>query len=117
MPAQYPDGTPQAYSRSSRSRRYRGGVIPLPRAWLLTSAMLVGVAAGFLAGVGLSLVVTASIRPDVVIAAVVGVPSVIGMLLILFSGRRWITTFGAFVLAMAPGWFIALVAMQVVSGA
>jgi uncharacterized membrane protein YsdA (DUF1294 family) len=39
------------------------------------------------------------------------------MLLILFSGRRWITTFGAFVLALTPGWFGALVAMQVVSGA
>jgi hypothetical protein len=39
------------------------------------------------------------------------------MLLILFSGRRWITTFGAFVLAIAPGWFGALVAVQVVSGA
>jgi hypothetical protein len=79
--------------------------------------MLVGVAVGFLAGIGSALVVTASIRPDVVIATVVGVPSVIGVLLILLSGRRWITTFGAFVLAVAPGWFGALVAIQVVSGA
>ncbi|MCW2561338.1 MAG: conserved hydrophobic protein [Mycobacterium sp.] len=117
MPARYRDGTPRAYSRSGRSPRYRGGVIPLPRAWLLTSAMLVGAAGGFLAGIGSTLVVTASIRPDVVIAVVVGLPSAIGMLLILFSGHRWITTFGAFVLALAPGWFSALVAMQVVSGA
>jgi hypothetical protein len=79
--------------------------------------MLVGVAVGFLAGIGSTLVVTASIRPDVAIAVVVGLPSAIGMLLILFSGHRWITTFGAFVLALAPGWFSALVAMQVVSGA
>ncbi|MDT5264588.1 MAG: hypothetical protein QOF88_3587 [Mycobacterium sp.] len=92
-------------------------MIPLPRAWLLTGAMLVGVAVGLLAGIGSTLVVTASIRPDVVIACVVGVPSAVGMLLILFSGRRWITTLGAFVLALAPGWFGALVAIQVVSGA
>jgi hypothetical protein len=92
-------------------------VIPLPRAWLLTGAMLVGVAVGLLAGIGSTLVVTATIRPDVVIAFVVGVPSAVGMLLILFSGRRWITTLGAFVLALAPGWFGALVAIQVVSGA
>ena len=91
-------------------------MIPLPRAWLLTSAMLVGAAVGLVAGIGSMLVVN-SIRPDVVIALVVGVPSAIGMLLILFSGRRWITTLGAFVLALAPGWFGALVAIQVVSGA
>lgn len=79
--------------------------------------MLIGVAVGLLAGIGSTLLVTASIRPHAVIAVVVGVPSAIGMLLILFSGRRWITTFGAFVLALTPGWFGALVAMQVVSGA
>ena len=92
-------------------------MIPLPRAWLLTSAMLVGVAAGLVAGIASTLLVTASVRPDAVIALVVGVPSAVGMLLVLFSGRRWITTFGAFVLALAPGWFGALVAIQVVSGA
>jgi Putative holin len=32
------------------------------------------------------------------------------------SGRRWVTTLGAFVLAIAPGWFGALVAIQVSSG-
>jgi hypothetical protein len=92
-------------------------VIPLPRAWLLTSAMLVGVAVGMLAGIASTLVVTATIRPDVVVAVVVGVPIAVGMLIILFSGRRWITTMGAFVLALAPGWFGSLVAIQVVSGA
>lgn len=92
-------------------------MIPLPRAWLLTSAMLVGVAVGMLAGIASTLVVTATIRPDVVVAVVVGVPIAVGMLIILFSGRRWITTMGAFVLALAPGWFGSLVAIQVVSGA
>jgi hypothetical protein len=93
-----------------------GRVIPLPRAWLLTSAMLVGTAVGLIAGIGATLVVDATIRPDVVVASVVGVPSVIGMLLILFSGRRWVTTLGAFILAIAPGWFGALVVIQVVHG-
>lgn len=92
-------------------------VIALPRAWLLTSAMLVGSAVGMIAGIVSTVLVTAAIRPDVVIALVVGVPSSIGMLLILFSGRRWITTLGAFILAIAPGWFGALVAIQVVTGA
>jgi hypothetical protein len=92
-------------------------VIPLPRAWLLTSAMLVGVAAGLVAGIASTLLVTARVRPDAVIALVVGVPIVVGMLLVLFSGRRWITVLGAFVLSLAPGWFGVLVAIQVVSGA
>ena len=92
-------------------------MIPLPRAWLLTSAMLVGVAAGLVAGIASTLLVTARIRPDAVIALVVGVPIVVGMLLVLFSGRRWITVLGAFVLSLAPGWFGVLVAIQVVSGA
>jgi hypothetical protein len=55
-------------------------VIPLPRALLLTSAMLVGTAAGWLRGIASMLLVTATIRPDVVIALVVGVPSAIGRL-------------------------------------
>ena len=92
-------------------------MIPLPRAWLLTSAMLVGVAAGLVAGIASTLLVTARVRPDAVIALVVGVPIVVGMLLVLFSGRRWITVLGAFVLSLAPGWFGVLVAIQVVSGA
>jgi hypothetical protein len=78
--------------------------------------MLIGVAVGLIAGIASTLVVTATIRPDIVVAIVVGVPISIGMLIILFSGRRWITTMGAFVLSLAPGWFGALVAIQVVSG-
>jgi len=92
-------------------------VIPLPRAWLLTSAMLVGTAVGVIACVASTLLVKATIRPDVVIALVVGVPSAIGLLMILLSGRRWVTTVGAFILAIAPGWFGVLVAVQVVHSA
>jgi len=91
-------------------------VIPLPRAWLLTSALLVGCAVGQVAAIVTTLLNKATIRPDVVVALVVGVPSAIGMLLILLSGRRWVTTLGAFVLAMAPGWLAVLVLIQVVSG-
>ncbi len=92
-------------------------MIPLPRAWLLTSAMLVGTAVGLLAGIAAMLLVHARIRPDVVIALVVSVPTAIGLLLILFSRRRWLTALGAFALAVAPGWFGVLVAIQVVVGA
>jgi hypothetical protein len=79
--------------------------------------MLVGTAFGLIAGIASTLLVTATIRPDVVIALVVGVPSAIGMLMILLSGRRWVTALGAFILAIAPGWFGVLVAIQVVHGA
>jgi putative holin len=79
--------------------------------------MLVGAAVGLILGIAATLVVGATIRPDVAIALVIGVPSAIGMLLILFSGRRWVTTLGAFVLAIAPGWFGVLVAIQVAYGA
>ena len=79
--------------------------------------MLVGIAVGQIAGIALTLLVKATIRPDVVIALVVGVPSVVGMLTILLSGRRWVTTLGAFILAIAPGWFGVLVMMQVGYGA
>jgi hypothetical protein len=92
-------------------------VIPLPRAWLLTSAMLVGTAVGVVAGVASTLLVHARIRPDIVIALVVCVPSAMGLLLILFSGRRWVTTLGAFILAIAPGWLGVLVTIEVASGA
>ncbi|OBF92959.1 hypothetical protein A5791_13850 [Mycobacterium sp. 852002-51163_SCH5372311] len=78
--------------------------------------MLIGSALGQLAGVASTLLVHARIRPDVVIALVVGIPSVIGLLVILLSGRRWVTMVGAFILALAPGWFGALVAIQVASG-
>jgi Putative holin len=92
-------------------------VIPLPRAWLLASALLVGAAVGQIVGIATMLLVNTTIRPDVVIALVVGVPSAIGMLTILLSGRRWVTTLGASILAIAPGWFGALVMIQVVHGA
>ncbi len=92
-------------------------MIPLPRPRLLTSALLIGTAVGLLLGVGLALLVSAKIRPDVVIALVVGVPSAIGMLTILLSRRRWLTAVGAFVIAIAPGWFGVLVAIQSVNGA
>ncbi|AIH47482.1 putative holin [Mycobacterium tuberculosis] len=90
-------------------------MIPLPRSWQLTSAMLVGNAIGLLAGVACSVLVHARISPDIVIAMVVGIPSAIGLLVILFSGRRWVTMLGAFILALAPGWFGVLVAIQVAS--
>lgn len=92
-------------------------MIPLPRSWLLTSAMLVGVAAGMVVGIACTLGIHARIRPDVVIALVVFVPSVIGLATILFSRRRWLTALGAFALALAPGWFGVLVMIQVVFGA
>ena len=79
--------------------------------------MLVGTAVGLVAAIASTLLVTATIRPDVVVALVVGLPSAIGMLMILLSGRRWVTTLGAFILAIAPGWFGVLVAIQVVHGA
>ena len=43
-------------------------MIPLPRPWLLASAMLIGSAVGLLAGVAFTVVVHARIRPDVAIA-------------------------------------------------
>ena len=91
-------------------------MIPLPRPWLLAGAMLIGSALGQLAGVASTLLVHERVRPDVVIALVVGIPSVIGLLVILLSGRRWVTMVGAFILALGPGWFGVLVAIQVASG-
>ncbi|MGA9675937.1 MAG: putative holin [Mycobacterium sp.] len=91
-------------------------MIPLPRAWLLASAMLTGNAVGLLAGVASIVLFHGRIRPDVAIGLVVGIPSVIGVVAILVSGRRWVTMLGAFLLAVAPGWFGVLVALRVVSG-
>ena len=79
--------------------------------------MLIGTAVGMVAAIGATLVVNAHVRPDVVIALVVCVPSAIALLVILFSTRRWVTALGAFLLAIAPGWFGVLVALQVVHGA
>ena len=91
-------------------------MIPLPRTWLLTSAMLVGVAVGVLADSG-GPVGSARIRPDVVIALVVGFPSAIGLLAILLSRRRWLTALGVFILALAPGWFGVLALIEVTAHA
>lgn len=91
-------------------------MIPLPRPWLLASAMLIGTAVGLLAGVALTVTVHTRVRPDIVIALVVGLPSVVGLLTILFSGRRWVTLLGAFILAIAPGWFGVLVGIEVTAG-
>ena len=82
----------------------------------MAGALLVGAAVGQIVGIATMLLVNATIRPDVVIALVVGVPSAIGMLLILLSSRRWLTAVGAFILAIGPGWLGALVAIQVVNG-
>lgn len=90
-------------------------MIPLPRAWLLASAMLVGVAVGTVAGTAATLLVSARIRPDVVIALVVGLPSAVGLLVILLSRRRWVTALGAFILALAPGWFGVLAVIEVMT--
>lgn len=79
--------------------------------------MLVGTAVGMVAAIAARLLVNVFIRPDIVVALVVGVPSAVGMLLILLSSRRWMTTSGAFLLGISPGWFGALVAIQAVTGA
>lgn len=90
-------------------------MIPLPRAWLLTGALLLGCVAGQIAAVVTKLAVDSAVRPDLVVALVVAVPSLLGLLLVVASGRRWVTTLGAFILAMAPGWLSVLLLIQVVS--
>jgi hypothetical protein len=79
--------------------------------------MLVGAATGLVAGVLSMILVDAAVRPDVAIALVVGVPSSLGLLIVLSSNRRWVTTFGAFVLAIGSGWFGLLAVVQAVNGA
>lgn len=79
--------------------------------------MLIGSAAGLLAGVACTVAVHASVRPGIAIASVVGILSVVGLTMILFSGRRWVTMLGAFLLSVAPGWFGVLVALRVAAGA
>lgn len=92
-------------------------MIPLPRAWLLTGAMLVGSAVGVVIGVLTTLLVHVSVRPDAMIALVLGGPTLLGLVLILTAGSRWVTVWGTFLLAVAPGWFGVLVLIQVVNGA
>jgi hypothetical protein len=89
-------------------------VIPLPRPRLLTSAILLGAAVGFLGGTAALTVDHARMRPDVAIALVLGFPSVVGLLVILLARRRWLTALGAFILALAPGWFGVLAVIEVV---
>lgn len=117
MPARYL----VARRAGNRIHRLRGviveDVIPVPRAWMLASAMLVGTAVGLLGGIAAMKLVGATVRPDLVIALVVGVPSAFGLVLIVASHRRWMTALGAFVLAIAPAWFGALAVIQVVHGA
>jgi hypothetical protein len=90
-------------------------VIPLPRPWLLTSAMLLGIATGLLGGTAALTVDHARMRPDVAIALVVGFPSAVGLLVVLMARRRWLTALGAFILALAPGWFGVLALVEVVT--
>jgi hypothetical protein len=79
--------------------------------------MLVGVAVGVLAATATAVLVSARVRPDVVIALVVGLPSAIGLMTILLSRRRWLTAVGVFTLALAPGWFGVLALIEVTSHA
>ena len=78
--------------------------------------MLIGCAVGFLAGLAFAVVVHAWTRPDIALALVVGIPSVAGLMTILFSGRRWVTALGAFIVSLAPGWFGVLCVLRVASG-
>ena len=79
--------------------------------------MLVGVAAGVIAGVLAMLAVTARVRPDVAIGLVLAAPTLFGLALLLVSASRRVTTLAAFCLAVAPGWFFVLVLTEVVHGA
>jgi len=98
------------------TQSYGQFVIPLPKAWLLTSALLVGCAAGQVAAI-LTTLFRFSLRPDMTVGLVIAVPSIVGLLLMLIAGRRWVTVAGAFILAMAPGWLSVLVLIQLVSHA
>jgi hypothetical protein len=89
-------------------------VIPLPRPRLLTSAILLGAAVGLLGGTAALTVDHARMHPDVAIGLVLGFPSVVGLLVILLARRRWLTALGAFILALAPGWFGVLALIEVV---
>lgn len=90
-------------------------MIPLPRPWLLTSAILFGLAVGLLGATAALTVQHARMRPDLAIALVVGFPSLVGLLVILLARRRWLTVLGAFILALAPGWFGVLAVVEVVT--
>lgn len=77
--------------------------------------MLVGLAAGVLGAAAALSVEHARMRPDIAIALVVGFPSAVGLLVVLMARRRWLTALGAFILALAPGWFGVLALVEVVT--
>lgn len=77
--------------------------------------MLLGLAAGVLGAAAALTVEHARMRPDIAIALVVGFPTVVGLLVVLLSRRRWLTVLGLFVLAVAPGWFGVLTVIEVVT--
>jgi hypothetical protein len=77
--------------------------------------MLVGLAAGVLGAAAALTVEHARMRPDIAIALVVCFPSAVGLLVVLLSRRRWLTTLGLAVLAVAPGWFGVLAVIEVVT--
>ena len=79
--------------------------------------MLLGVAVGLVVGTAAAVLISARVRPDVVIALVVGFPGAIGLLVILLSRRRWLTALGIFTLAVAPGWFGVLAVTEVMAHA
>lgn len=78
--------------------------------------MIVGVAIGMIAAIAAAVEITATVRPDIVIALVVGVPGAIGLTMILAARRRWVTAVGAMILAIGPGCLGALTAVQVATG-
>ena len=77
--------------------------------------MLLGVAAGLLGGTAALTIEHTRMRPDIAIALVVGFPSAVGLLVVLLARRRWLTALGAFILALAPGWFGVLALVEVVT--
>lgn len=79
--------------------------------------MLVGSAVGVVIGVLTTLLVHVSMRPDAAIALVLAAPTLLGLVLILTAGSRWVTVWGTFLVAVAPGWFGVLVLIQVVNRA
>ena len=79
--------------------------------------MLIGVAVGLLGGTAALAVNHVRMRPDIAIALVIGFPSIVGLLVILLSRRRWLTALGVFVLALAPGWFGVLTVIEVTTPA
>lgn len=78
--------------------------------------MLLGVAAGIVGAVLATMLVTATVRPDLAIGLVLVVPTALGAAMLMVSSSRWVTALGAFCLAFAPGWFGVMVLTQVVGG-